>query len=83
MKKKPNFNNLLSLCALPAPGPSQITIGQNFDYFHEGGNKNPKKSIQGFLWVSPRHAQQIFYHGVTILSTKRGHTVKSLQILRG
>ena len=81
-KNTPSFNNLLSLCALPASGPPHITLVQNFDYFHDGRNKKPKKSIQSFLWVSPRHAQQIFNQGVTILSAKGGYTVKSLKILR-
>ena len=80
-KKTPSFNNLLSLCALPPPGLCHITLGQDFDYFHDGGNKKPKKSIQSFLWVSPRHAQQIFNQGVTILSAKGGYTVKTLKIL--
>ncbi len=82
-KNTPSFNNLLSLCALPAPGPSHITLVQNFDYFHDGRSKKPKNSIQGFLWVFPRHAQQIFNQGITMLSAMGGNTVKFLLILRG
>ncbi len=69
-KNTPSFNNLLSLCALPAPGASHFTLGQNFDYFHGGGNKKPKNSIKGFLWVPLRHAQQNFNQGVPMLSAK-------------